>query len=157
MLLAACSCAAAERFGASFDGYANGEPLTDKGATGGGWEPFAAGAVASNVVEGAHGAIAFNSEEALVFASDTAGAETTSRVEFSICPDSLMGGEPPPDEGIAALSPAVNAAGEAGFYGWGDGRWHWLSAENVAPDAGEWIHGCVETRQVGGATARGSA
>lgn len=152
LLLTAWSCAAAGRFGASFDGYEAGEPLADKGATGGGWEPFAADAVASNVVEGARGAIAFSSVEALVFASDTAGAETTSRVEFSICPDALMGGEPPPDEGMAALSPAIDAAGETGFYGWGNGRWHWLSAPNVAPAAGEWIHGCVETRQVGGAT-----
>ena len=107
LLLTAWSCAAAGRFGASFDGYEAGEPLTDKGATGGGWEPFAADAVASNVVEGARGAIAFSSVEALVFASDTVGAETTSRVEFSICPDALMGGEPPPDEGMAALSPAI--------------------------------------------------
>ncbi|MBQ9430802.1 MAG: CotH kinase family protein [Kiritimatiellae bacterium] len=152
-MLSAWSCAtAAERFGVSFDDYATGEALTDKGSRGGGWEPFAAETVASNVVDGAHSSIAFNSNEALVFASETDGAEATSRVEFSVCPEFLAKCEPPPEEGIAALSPAINSAGKTGFYGRGDGCWHWLSAEGVTLAAGEWIHGFIETRQVGGST-----
>ena len=83
--------AARDWFGATFRDYTTGEALSSVGATGGTWQPLAAGTVATNVFDGVRKGIAIDTKDAaeVTFKPVAPTGGEVERIDFSIYAEGL--------------------------------------------------------------------
>ncbi len=150
------SCAMADGneidwFNVSFNGYTQGQQLTDAGATGGTWHSPIPD-IATNVHDGVRNGIAINAGigEALAFEPNAPAGRDIERIDFGLCAESLGPFSFPDFDGAAGLSPAKEEDGAAVYYGFATNGWVKLTGEGVAPVDGAWVDGRIELRTVDG-------
>ena len=150
-LASGAQCAETDWFNVSFDGYVQGQQLSDTGATGGVWRSPVSG-IATNVNDGVRNGIAITAElgEELAFEPDAPAGRDIERIDFAICAESLGPFSSPDFDGAAGLSPAKDENDEAVYYGFTTNGWVKLTGEGVAPVAGVWLDGRIELRTVDG-------
>ena len=138
-------------FNVSFDGYTQGQQLTDAGATGGTWHSPIPD-IATNVNDGVRNGIAITAElgEELAFEPNAPAGGDIERIDFAICAESLGPFSPPDFDGAAGLAPAKEEDGAAVYYGFTTNGWVKLTGEGVAPMDGAWVDGRIELRTVDG-------
>ena len=88
-----------------------------------------------------------------VFAADASLASPTGdvyEVEFRFKADVLAKDVPEDSQGIASLSPATLASGDAGFLAWGGGVWHEVFADGIVPSTNDWTQAKFSVRIVDG-------
>ena len=150
--LSAAQSAESDWFNVSFNGYTQGQQLTDAGATGGAWQSPIPN-LATNINDGVRNGIAVSAGmgEELAFVPVVApDGKDIERIDFGLCAESL-GPFPYPDfDGAAGLAPAKDEDGTAVFYGFTTNGWVRLTGEGVAPADGEWFDGRIELRTVDG-------
>ena len=105
-------------FNVSFNGYTQGQQLTDAGATGGTWHSPIPD-IATNVHDGVRNGIAINAGigEALAFEPNAPAGRDIERIDFGLCAESLGPFSFPDFDGAAGLSPAKEEDGAAVYYG----------------------------------------
>ena len=137
--------------GFSFDAstYGNGEELSAKGTTGGGWT-FADPAV--KPVGDGTGRVRFDVGSDFSFAAGDAPTGTLAVYDCEFTFDGFLSDEPPESATgmLGAVVPATPDGATAGFYVAGDGRWNevYASGVNVAVDTA--ISFRLRLREVGG-------
>ena len=151
------ACAGTEwtnRFSAVFTDYADGEPLSDKGAVGGRWS-VAEGVSVRNAFDGERNAIRISGcgpDDVRFEADDPAAAGSSVRIGFSVCIDEFEFDptDCPPEGSPAAIAAAADEAGRPALAGWTGDGWAILQAEGVAFEPDKWIDGFIELRTLGG-------
>jgi len=138
-------------FNVSFNGYTQGQQLSDTGATGGTWHSPIPN-IATNVHDGVRNGIAITAElgEELAFEPNAPSGRDIERIDFAICAESLGPFSPPDFDGAAGLAPAKEDDGAAVYYGFTTNGWVKLTGEGVAPATGAWVDGRIELRTVDG-------
>ena len=122
-------------FNVTFDGYTQGQQLSDTGATGGEWHSPIPN-IATNVYDGVRNGIAITAGigEELAFEPTTAPAgRDIERINFAMCADSLGPFSFPDFDGAAGLAPAKEEDGAAVYYGFTTNGWVKMTGEGVAP------------------------
>ena len=152
--LALGASAAEPWFGASFDGSADGETLSDRGVTGGSWGEFpTAAAPAVKVTDEGRAAlevrgssltngVAFTATEAAGDVSWTVNL----RMKFEV-PIDL--GDFAPDCPIS-FTLAYDASDAVCFAGWAGGAWNFLAASDLPAKTNVWYDIIIESRDIGG-------
>ena len=130
-------------FSARFDAYAPLEALSAKGADGGTWR-LSSGTCAARVDE-SRSAMALDGRAD--FTATSVSAENFESIDFSFQVDELELGTPAPAEGLGGFS-AGRSREAAGYYGWGDGRWNFLTADGCEPTIGAWVEARLETKTI---------
>ena len=97
--------------------------------------------------------LALGMKASAVSAADASFAFPTGdvyEVEFRFKADVLAKDVPEDSQGIASLSPATLASGDAGFLAWGGGVWHEVFADGIVPSTNDWTQAKFSVRIVDG-------
>ena len=152
--LALGASAAQPWFGVSFDGYADGETLSDRGASGGSWgELPTADAPAVKVTDGDRASLDVQGKSTtngVTFTAASAAGDVswamTLPLKFSHAMD-LEGFTP---DGPISFTVAYDDADAFRFAGWAGGAWHFLDAADISASTNVWYDLIIESRDIGG-------
>ena len=146
--------AAEDWFGVSFDRYAVGESLSDKGAVGGSWgeQPVPENASATNRQDGGVSAIAFNtleSDDGLNFTAGTASTDSLSTIDVKLFFETPSTIASLPSGSAFAFTIISDSEGDnLGFaVATGDGIFR-MTAAGIAPELERWYDLRTEIRMV---------
>ena len=134
-----------ENFAAQFDAYAPQEALSSKGAEGGTWRLVSGTCIAEP--GGSRSAMVLDGRADFMAASIP--AENFEQIDVSFRVEELERGTPEPAEGLGGFSAGL-LRDTAGYYGWGDGHWNFLTVAEVPPTIGAWIEARLETKTIAG-------
>ena len=138
-------------FDVSFADYAQGQPLSVLGASGGAWA-MPVPANATNVYDGVRNGIAVQAarigDVSFEPSAPSAGGDV-ERIDFGMCPEEMFEDVMPDIDGAAGVSAAL-VGGAPVFVGFTADGWTALHGDGVAPAVGVWLDGRIELRTVDG-------
>ena len=141
-------------FGVSFDEYADGETLSDRGASGGSWGEFpTADAPAVKVTDGDGAAVEVRGESmtnGVAFAAAEAAGEVSWTVNLRMKFDQPIELADFTPRGPVAFTLTDDASGAYRFAGWTGGMWRNLDAADFPASTNVWYDIVVESRDIGG-------